>query len=94
MEHSRTASITGRGFVTKHWGVSANVTRDFADKTHYPIEQLGLIYLDDCIRVDLLYTHDETYNGVIGTSESISFRITLATLGNSGALNQPRSGSR
>ena len=94
VQHSRTASVTGQAFITQHWGATANVTRDYADKTHYPIEQVGVFYLDQCIRLDILYTHDETYNGVIGTSDSINFRLTLATLGNSGSIGQPRAGGR
>jgi len=29
----------------------------------------------------VLYTHDETYSTVIGSSDSVTFRLTLATLG-------------
>ena len=76
--------LTGQAFVTRHWGVSANVTRDMKDNV-FPAAQVGLIYRNECIRVDILYTHDETFGTVIGNSDSVAFRVTLATLGD----NQP-----
>ena len=87
------ALINGQIFLTKHWGVGANVSRDF-DHSDFPVAQLDLIYQDDCIRLDILYTHDETYGAVLGTSNAITFRLTLATLGDTGAVQQPRQGSR
>jgi LPS-assembly protein len=89
--HTEDVSLSGQAFFTKHWGVSANVTRDLVQNV-FPISQVGLIYRDECIRVDILYTHDETFSTVIGTSDSISFRITLATLGDNGPLTPTNSG--
>jgi LPS-assembly protein len=87
------ALINGQVFLTKHWGVGANVSRDL-EHSDFPVAQLDLIYQDDCIRVDVLYTHDETYVKSIGPSNAITFRLTLATLGDTGAVQQPRQGSR
>ncbi len=84
-------SFSGQAFFTRHWGVSANVTRDIQQRD-FPISQVGLIYRDECIRVDILYTHDETFSSVLGTSDSISFRVTLATLGDNGPLTPTNSG--
>lgn len=87
------AQVGGQVFFTKHWGVGANVSRDL-EHSVFPVAQLDLIYQDDCIRLDVLYTHDETYGTVLGTSNAITFRLTLATLGDTGAVQQPRQGSR
>ena len=81
--------VGGQTFLTRHWGVSANVSRDLQQNV-FPIAQVGLIYRDECIRVDILYTHDQTFGSTIGTSDSIAFRITLATLGDGTPLT-PRS---
>ena len=84
---SRTEDIQAGGFLffTRHWGVSANVSRDL-QQNDFPIVQLGLIYDNECVRVDVLYTHDETYGSVIGTSNSVTFRISLSTLGGTAPL--------
>ncbi|MHB8285872.1 MAG: LPS-assembly protein LptD [Caulobacteraceae bacterium] len=87
------ATIGAQTFFTKNWGIGANVSRDL-EHSVFPVAQLDLIYQDDCIRVDVLYTHDETYGTVLGTSNAITFRLTLATLGDSGSAPQSRQGSR
>ena len=74
------ASISGTFWVTKNWGVSANAVRDLRLKT-LPYAQVGLIYRDECVRVDVIYARDETYRAAIGASNSIGVRLTLATLG-------------
>ena len=83
----RTEDVTyaGTAFITPHWGVSAIVSRDLKQNV-FPITQVGLIYDNECIRVDVLYTHDETFGNVIGTSDSLSFRISLSTLGGTAPL--------
>ena len=98
------ADINGSWFFTKNWGVTINATHDFVGyetngkyKPVWPVAQLGLTYLDECMRIDLIYTHDETYSATIGPSNSIAFRLTLTTLG--GTLGNPaarnsREGSR
>ena len=73
-------SVGGYLFFTRHWGISANVSRDLQQDV-FPSAQLGLIYDNECIRVDVLYTHDETFSNVIGTSNSITFRVSLSSLG-------------
>jgi LPS-assembly protein len=82
------AEVSGSWFFTKNWGVTANATHDFigyeTNNTYHPVwpmAQFGLTYLDDCVRVDLIYTHDETYSATIGPSNSIAIRLTLTTLG-------------
>lgn len=74
------AEFSGTTFVSKHWGLSANATRDLQTRI-WPVAQLGVFYQDECVRLDILYTHDETFSKVIGASNSVTFRLTLATLG-------------
>ena len=86
--------VNGYVFFTRHWGVSANVSRDLQQNV-FPIAQVGLIYDNECVRVDVLYTRDETYGNVIGNSNSVTFRISLSTLGGTAPLAPTNSrGSR
>ena len=88
-------SFSGYAFVTPHWGVSALLSRNLKPTNQVPIEQVGLIYDNECVRVDVLYTRDETYSNVIGNSSSITFRISLSTLGGTAPLTPTNSrGSR
>jgi LPS-assembly protein len=73
----------GEVFVTKHWGVTAYGAREFTTGV-WRQEDFGIVYKDDCIRVEILYRRDNTFNGVLGPSQGIGFRLSLATLGNSG----------
>ena len=87
-------SISGNAFVTNHWGLGANVSRDLT-QSKWPIAQFDLIYQDECVRVDILYTHEDTYSNAIGDSNSITFRISLSTLGGTAPLTPTNSrGSR
>jgi LPS-assembly protein len=70
----------GTAFVTEHWGVGVNQSRDLQAKV-LPITQYTLIYQDNCIRIDFLYTRDQTFNRTIAPSSSFSIRLNLATLG-------------
>jgi LPS-assembly protein len=86
------ASVSGQIFFTQHWGVSANVTRDLVENI-FPVEQLDLIYQDECFRLDVLYNHNQTFGTVIGTSNAITVRLTLSTLGGTPATPN-RGGNR
>jgi LPS-assembly protein len=76
----QSAELSGSTYLTKHWGVQVNAVRDLQTRI-WPIAQVGVFYQDECVRLDVLYTHDETYSSVIGRSDSVIFRLTLATLG-------------
>lgn len=89
--------MSGSWFFTKHWGATVNASRDFIGyqangryKGVWPEVQVGFTYLDDCIRVDLIYTHEEYYSAIIGPSDSVGLRLTLTTLG--GTLLAPSQG--
>ncbi len=83
------ATLSGEWFFAKHWGVSANATRDLKLKTT-PYAQFGIIYRDECLRLDVVYARDETYRAAIGASDSVSLRLTLATLGDTASPFRPR----
>jgi len=70
--------LHGETFVTRHWGVSAYA---IVDNGAWRRRDFGLIYRDSCIRVEVLYRHDETFNGTLGPSTSVLLRLSLATLG-------------
>jgi LPS-assembly protein len=72
--------IGGQLFVTRNWGVTAYGNRDFTQEA-WVIRDLGIFYKDDCMRVDVIYRKEDTVIGRLGPRESISLRLTLATLG-------------
>jgi LPS-assembly protein len=86
-------------FFLKNWGVTFNATHDFVGfetnnryRPVWPMAQVGFTYLDECIRLDLIYTHDEYYSATIGPSNSVAIRLTLTTLG--GTLGAPTASAR
>jgi LPS-assembly protein len=73
-------SLGATAFVTRNWGLGINTTRDLQAKI-WPVTQFSLIYRDECIRIDVVYTHDATIHSNITPSNSITIRLNLATLG-------------
>lgn len=74
--------LFGQHFFTKNWGVSAQVSRDLL-RDRWLRSETSVIYKDDCARFELVYQRDETalLQQIPGkASESISVRISLATL--------------
>jgi LPS-assembly protein len=70
--------LHGETFFTRHWGVSSYAILDGGRGRR---TDFGLVYRDDCIRVEILYRHDETFNGTLGPTTSVVLRLSLATLG-------------
>ncbi len=66
--------------VSQHWGVSTYGNRDLI-KNAWVIRDVGVFYKDDCIRVDVFYRHEDVIIGRLGSSDQLSVRLTLATLG-------------
>jgi LPS-assembly protein len=66
-------------FPLRRWGVTNYF---IVDGGAFRREEVGLVYRDDCLRVEVLYRHDETFNGTLGPTTSVLLRLTLATLGN------------
>ncbi|UDF02206.1 LPS-assembly protein LptD [Asticcacaulis sp. AND118] len=74
--------LFGRHFFTPSWGVSGQISRDML-RDRWLRSEASIIYQDDCARLELVYQRDETalLQTVPGkASESISIRISLATL--------------
>ncbi|MHB8530950.1 MAG: LPS-assembly protein LptD, partial [Caulobacteraceae bacterium] len=83
----KSIDLHGEAFLTKHWGVSAYAIRDIG-QGDWRRRDFGVVYRDDCVRVEVLYRRDETFNGTLGPSSSVVLRLTLATMGNSGYSRQ------
>jgi LPS-assembly protein len=75
--------FSGQFFVTQHWGITAYGAREF-EAGAWRRRDIGVVYRDDCIRVEVVYRRDETFNRTWGPSDGVNVRLTLATLGNSG----------
>ena len=73
--------VHGEAYVTRHWGLT---TYAIIDNGNWRRRDFGVVYRDDCLRVEVLYRHDETTNGTLGPSSSVVLRLSLATFGNSG----------
>ena len=87
------ATVLVQAFPLKNWGFSITALRDLQQKLT-PQSQFALIYRDDCIRVDVVYTHDETFAAAIGSSNSVTVRLTLATLGDTSNVGRRAADSR
>jgi LPS-assembly protein len=77
---TESAQFGATAFVTSHWGVGVNASRDLEAKI-WPVVQYTLIYQDNCIRIDFVYSRDQTFNRTIAPSNSFTIRLNLATLG-------------
>jgi LPS-assembly protein len=66
--------------LTQHWGLSAYGNRDLIQNA-WVIRDVGVFYKDECIRVDVFYRHEDVIIGRLGSSDQLSVRLTLATLG-------------
>ena len=51
------------------------------------LRDFGVVYKDECIRVEVVYQHQDTIVGVLGKSDAVFLRLTLATLGDQGYKN-------
>jgi len=72
--------LGGELYLTKTWGLTAYGNRDLVQKA-WVIRDLGVVYRDECTRVDFIYRKEDTVIGRLGPSESFTVRLTLATLG-------------
>ncbi|HZZ88866.1 MAG TPA: LPS assembly protein LptD [Caulobacteraceae bacterium] len=72
----------GEFFVLKNWGLTAYGAREFNTGV-WREQDFGVVYKDDCIRVEVVYRRDNTFNGVLGPSEGVGVRLSLATFNNS-----------
>ena len=74
---------SGQVMITERFGVIALGVRDLeADVQRY--SELGVVYQDECVRLELVYERDNTQNRALGPSDSVALRLTIATLGGVG----------
>ncbi|MFN3585044.1 LPS-assembly protein LptD [Phenylobacterium sp.] len=72
--------LGGELYVGKNYGVSLYGSRDLKEDA-WVIRDYGVFYRDDCLRVDVIYRREDVIVGRLLPSESVSVRLTLATLG-------------
>ena len=72
----------GEFFLLKNWGVTAYGAREFTSGV-WREQDVGIVYKDQCIRIEIVYRRDNTFNGVLGPSQGVGLRLSLATLSNS-----------
>jgi LPS-assembly protein len=71
----------GEFLFTHNWGVVFDGTRDLEQRLWRRAE-IGILYQDDCTRVELVYQRNET--SVLGPTDAVFLRLNLATLGDAG----------
>ena len=81
----KTHELTAAGQVlfTRNWGVTVSSVYD-VEESVFRRRDIGLVYQDECTRLDIVYEREETFNRTLGPSESITVRLSLATLGTAG----------
>jgi len=79
----------GEVLVTHNWGFTYRGHYDFQDDS-WRRSELGLLYQDECLRLEVVYERNDTRVGALRPSESVFFRLNLATLGDAGSRNNDR----
>ena len=71
------------------WATTTGATTVYSivDSGTWRQNDIGIVYRDDCIRVEVLYRRNETFNGTLGPSSSVILRLSLATLANTGYIH-------
>lgn len=72
--------VGGELYIHRNYGVSFFGNRDLKSDA-WVVRDLGVFYRDDCLRVDVIYRREDTVFGRLLPSQSVSVRLTLATLG-------------
>jgi LPS-assembly protein len=75
--------------VTRNWGFTFRGHYDFQDD-QWRRSEIGLLYQDECLRLEVVYERNDTRVGALRPSESVFFRLNLATLGDTGYRNNDR----
>ncbi|MGO4686405.1 LPS-assembly protein LptD [Brevundimonas sp. 2YAF1] len=75
--------LTGQQFVYGNWGVAVNGIADL-ERDIITRSEVGLLFDDDCFRVELGWRRDNTRVRPTGPSEGVYIRLNLATFGGSG----------
>lgn len=66
---------------TQHWGITSSLNWDIANNV-WVTQESGVVYQDECIRVEVDYERNGTYDRELGPSSVVLLRITLPLLGN------------
>lgn len=77
-------STLGTFRINDNWGLLAGIDRNIADEINTR-QVYGAYYRDDCSLFELTYERNQTRDREIGPSESINFRFSLQSLGDSGS---------
>jgi LPS-assembly protein len=73
-------------YVLENWGFVVGATRDLKTD-EWTRSDLGIIYRDECVRVEVVYHHEADSIRLGGSSDSIQLRLILATLADPGYRN-------
>lgn len=77
-------SFTAGVEVTRNWGAYYRSTLDLeADETRFAF--FGIVYDDECSRLELIYKRDGTVDRVIGSGDSVRLQFTLTSIGTFGS---------
>jgi LPS-assembly protein len=75
--------LSGHQFIYGNWGVAVNGIADL-ERDIITRSEVGLLFDDDCFRVELGWRRDNTRVRPTGPSEGVYIRLNLATFGGSG----------
>ncbi|WP_419317228.1 LPS-assembly protein LptD [Caulobacter sp. ErkDOM-E] len=84
-----TFEMRGQLNITKKWAVTAYGQQDLVAGV-WRRRDLGVAYADDCIRIDVIYQNEDRFSQAstgglkLQADQSVVFRLTLATLGDTG----------
>lgn len=81
LRHSIDAA--GDLFITKHWGVAVNGTRDL-EAGIWARRDVGVFYENNCARIEVVYHYEAGFAELGPPSKTVLLRLTLATLGQQG----------
>lgn len=75
--------LAGQQFVYGNWGVTVAGIADL-ESSVITRSEVGLLFDDDCFRVEIGYRRDNTQVSTTGPSDGVYVRLNLATFGGSG----------
>ncbi len=81
--HLENLEAAGDILVTKHFGLVLYGERDLQNSV-WARRDIGLLYQDECTRLEIVYHHEAAFARLGGPSNSVQVRLTLATLGEQG----------
>jgi LPS-assembly protein len=77
----------GEARITKRIGVLGRGSADLSEDV-FRRRDFGVFYQDECLRFEVIYEREETFNRTLGPSENIGVRLILATLGDTAQRGQ------